>query len=117
MVDGQVGARAAVLAGPVVAGEHGAAGDLAPMRVAGHADVADQADDDRARDARALRAQEPVGVLDHLGLLLEQEDDRAADGADVDRLIRGVQNEHPATAKPAPLVLSWRRGPPWVWWN
>ena len=40
VVDGQVRARAAVLAGPVVAGEHGPAGDLAPVGVARDADVA-----------------------------------------------------------------------------
>ena len=40
VVDGQVRARAAVLAGPVVAREHGAAGDLAPVGVARDPDVA-----------------------------------------------------------------------------
>src|SRR5437868_8599116 len=33
VVDGEVRTRAAVLAGPVVAGEHSATGDLAAMRV------------------------------------------------------------------------------------
>src|SRR5581483_7619795 len=47
VVDGEVGARAAVLAGPVVAGEHGPAGDLAPVRVARDPNVGDQADHHR----------------------------------------------------------------------
>src|ERR1700704_4306682 len=35
VIDRQVGARAAVLAGPAVAREHGPPGDLSPVRVAG----------------------------------------------------------------------------------
>jgi hypothetical protein len=49
--------------------------------------------------------QLPLGVLEDLGLLLEQQDDGAAHGADVDRLIRRVQDEHPANLTPAPPVL------------
>ena len=43
VVDGEGRARAAVLAGPAVAGEDGAAGDLAPVDVARDADVGDAA--------------------------------------------------------------------------
>ena len=49
VVDREVAALvAAVLAGPAVAGEHGAAGDLAPVRVARDAHVGEQPDHDRA---------------------------------------------------------------------
>ena len=45
MVDGEAGfGRAAVLAGPGVAGEDGAAGDFAAVGLAGDADVVDEAD-------------------------------------------------------------------------
>src|SRR5581483_662724 len=107
----------AVLAGPVVAGEHSAAGDLAPVRVARHAHVADQADHHRPADRRVSRVQLPFGVLDHLGLLLEEQHDGAPNGAYVDRFVRCVQYEHPPNSPPAPLVLRMRRGPSWGWYR
>ena len=51
VVDRQVGGRAAVLAGPGVAGEHGAARDPPPALVARHPHVGDQPDHDRVRAA------------------------------------------------------------------
>ena len=52
VVDGQRAALvAAVLAGPAVAREDRAAGDLAPVRVARDAHVGDQPDHDRAAAA------------------------------------------------------------------
>jgi len=121
----KVRARAAVLAGPAVAGEHGASRDLAPVRVARHVDVADQADHDRARERRALGVQLPHASLEQLGLLLEQQHDGAAHRAHVDRLIRGVQNEHPTAhrrsgrrcPRSVPLVLGRRHGPHRLWWG
>src|SRR5437773_6999676 len=71
VVDGEVGARAAVLAGPAVAREHSPARDLAPVRVPGHVDVCDQADDDRPRERRALGVQLAARALHQLGLRLQ----------------------------------------------
>ena len=117
VVDGEVRARAAVLAGPVVAGEHRPPGDLAAMGVARDSHVADEANHHRARHGAGRRVQLPFRALDHLRLLLEQEHDGPAHRADVDRLIRRVQYEHPANLTPAPLVLPRRRGPEWRRWN
>src|SRR5215213_3530712 len=116
VVDRQLAAGAAVLAGPVVAGEDRAAGDLAAVRVAGDAHVADEPDHDRPRNGAAARMQHELAVLEHLGLLLQEQHDRPSDGADVDRLERRVQYEHPARLAPAPLVLQRRRGRPLRWW-
>src|SRR4051794_26039519 len=116
MVDGQTRARTAVLAGPAVAGEDGAAGDLAAVDVPRYADVLAQADDGRPGHRHALGMQLAVGALDDLRLGLEQQDDGAANGADVDRFVRRVQDEHTATLRSAPPVLVERRGPHWAWW-
>src|SRR6185295_20097168 len=67
VVDGEVRARAAVLAGPAVAREDGAPGDLAPVRVARDLHVADEPDDHRARHRRVFGAQLPLRVLEQLG--------------------------------------------------
>src|ERR1700733_12530610 len=113
VIDGQVRARPAVLAGPVVAGEHGAARDLAPVRVARDPHVADEPDHHRTDHRRARGVEFPLGPLDHLGLVLEEQNHCASDGADVDRLVCGVQHEHPANLMSASLVLWKRRGPHW----
>src|SRR5450432_4269157 len=86
------------------------------MGVAGDPHVADQADHHQARHRGGRRVKLPFAPLDHLRLVLEQEDHRAPDRADVDRLIRRVQDEHPANLTPAPLVLPTRRGPEWRRW-
>ena len=100
---------AAVLADPAVAGEHGLAGDPAPVDVARNADEADQADHLGAVEPHRLRAQHAVALLEHLGLLLQDQDQRAADGADVERLVAGVEDEHPPAGEPPdspwPLTL------------
>ena len=57
------------------------------------------------------------GVLDDLRLLLEQQHGGAPHRADVDRLVRGVQDEHTATLTSAPPVLRMRREPLWAWWR
>ena len=48
-----------------------------------------------------LRAQDPVAALEHLGLLLQDQDQGAADGADVERLVGGVEDEDAAAREPA----------------
>jgi hypothetical protein len=58
-----------------------------------------------------------LAVLEHLRLLLQQEHDGAANGADVDRFERRVQDEHPASSTFAPPVLWLRREPRWSWWG
>ena len=98
VVDGEVAALvAAVLAGPAVAREHRAAGDLAAVGVARDAHVGEQPDDDRAAAGSRLSAcSAQLAVLEHLGALLEYQDGGAAHGADVDRLERGVQDKYSA---------------------
>ena len=53
----------------------------------------------------------PLGVLDDLCLVLEQQDHGAPDRADVDRFVGRVEHKHPSNLRPAPLVLGGRRGP------
>jgi hypothetical protein len=55
-------------------------------------------------------------VLEHLGLVLEQQDGGAPDRADVDGLEGRVEDEHPTSVTPAPPVLVSRRGPQSAWW-
>ena len=86
--------------------------DLAAL-AALHAVV--DADDRGARERHALGVQLPVGLLDDVGLVLQQEDDGAPNRAHVDRLIRRVEDEHTATLRSAPLVLVVRREPGWAW--
>ena len=94
VVDGEAGfARAAVLAGPGVAGEHGAAGDLAAVRLAGDPHVADQADHVGALHRHVLGVDRALAALQQLGLLLEEQHSGASQRADVDRLIRRVEYE------------------------
>src|SRR4029077_19377018 len=114
---GQVRARSAVLAGPAVAREHPGPGDLGPVGVARGPHTADQPDHDRWRDGGALRVQLPAPSLQQLGLVLQQQHHRPTHRADVDRLISRVQDEHPATVRPAPPVLWWRHGPQYYRWN
>src|SRR4051812_46170338 len=124
VVDGQARAGAAVLAHPAVAGEHGAAGGLALVRVAWDAHGRDPAGDDGARGRARRPVQVPRADLDDLGLVLEQEDRRAPDGADVDGLVRRVEDEHTTTTPTAtravsfrsvPRVVAGRHGPQWSW--
>ena len=116
MVNGEVAPRAAVLAHPAVACEHRAARDLAAVRVVRNAHVRHEPDHDRPRERHVLGAQLPFGVLDQLRLLLQEQHRCAPYRGDVDRLVRRVEDEHPATDPPTPLVLAARRGPCWRWW-
>lgn len=64
VVDGEAGlGRAAVLAGPGVAGEDGAAGDLAAVGLAGDADVVDEADHVGALHRHVLGVEGGAGAL------------------------------------------------------
>jgi hypothetical protein len=104
VVDRQVAALvAAVLAGPAIACEHRAARDLAPVRVARDAHVGEQTDHHGPVEGQALRVERPVAPLEDLGAVLEDQDGGAADRADVDRLVRRVQHEHPANRRGALL--------------
>ena len=117
--------RAAVHALPAVAREHRAAGDLALVAVARDAHVGHEPDHDRLRQ----RAGGPVQVgradLDDLGLLLQQQHRRAAHRADVDRLVRRVEDQHTTTRPTAsavgirsvPPVIVTRHGPQWWSWG
>ena len=53
----------------------------------------------------------------HLRLLLQQQHGRAPNRADVDRLVRRVEDEHPSSSTFTPPVLSERREPDWGWWR
>ena len=87
VVDRQVRARAAVLAGPAVAREDRAAGDLAPVRVARDLDVGDEADHDRAGERRVARSAAPSAPRSTSSAFsLSSSTDGAAHRADVDRL-------------------------------
>src|SRR6188472_912818 len=95
VVDGEAGfARAAVLTGPGVAGEDRAAGDLPPVRFAGDAHVADQADHVGALHRHVLGVDRTLAPLQQLGLFLQQEHSGPSQRAYVDRLIRCVEYEH-----------------------
>ena len=93
--------RAAVLAGPAVAGEDGLAGDAPAVDVARDADEADQADHLRAVEPHGLGAQDVVSVLEHLRLLLEEEDERPSHRADVEGLVARVEDQHPSAGQAA----------------
>ena len=78
----------------------------------GQEDMQDQAGfarDQQAMDPEAERRQDQMQSQAQT----EQQDDRSSDRADVDRLIRRVQHEHPANLTSASLVLWRRRGPDW----
>src|SRR5215210_3276404 len=123
VVDREARAGAAVLALPAVARKDGAPGDLALVRIARDPHVRDEPDDHRPRQ----RARRPVQVaaadLDDLGLALEQEHRRSSDLADVDRLVRRVEDEHTTPRPTAAAVGGWsvpwgvvrRHGPQWCW--
>ena len=123
VVDRQARARAAVLALPAVAGEHRAAGDLALVRVARDPHVGDEADDDRLGHRPVDPVQVVLADLHHLGLGLQEQHRGAAHRADVDRLVRRVEDEHAATRPTAgavgirsvPPVVVERHGPQWCW--
>ena len=124
VVDGEAGAGAAVLALPAVAGEHGAAGDLPLVRVARDLHVGDEPDHDRLGERAVGPVQRLAADLDHLGLVLQEQDRRAAHGAHVDGLIRRVEHQHTTTRPTAtavgirsvPRVVSERHRPCWAWW-
>src|SRR5436305_3485729 len=104
VVDGEVASLAsAVLAGPAVAGEDRAAGDLATVRVTRNAHVGDEPDDHGSGHREALGVERPLGVLDDLGALLQYEHGGPANRAHVDRLVRGVEHQHPAQCSPTLL--------------
>src|SRR6201999_1674263 len=75
VVDGEAGfGRAAVLAGPGVAGEDSAAGDLAAVSLAGDADVVDEADDVGALQGHVLGVERvAVPLLEQLRLFLQEQ--------------------------------------------
>src|SRR5204863_8411366 len=79
-------------------------GDLAPMHVAGDADVSEQADHAWAVEGEPLGMERSLAALDHLGAPLEHEHGGAANVANVDRLIARVQHEHPAADREVRLV-------------
>ena len=124
VVDGQRGARAAVLARPAVAGEHGAARDLPLVRVARDLHVGDEPDHDRLGERAVGPVQRLAADLDHLGLLLQEQDRGAPHGAHVDGLVRRVEHQHTTTRPTAsavgtrsvPRVVSGRHRPQWAWW-
>src|SRR3954447_18450618 len=95
VVDGEPGlARAAVLAGPGVAGEHRPPGDLAAVCLARDPHVADEADHVGTLDRHPLRVQGALAALQEFGLLLEKQDSGSPQRADVDRLIRCIEYEY-----------------------
>src|SRR3954465_5525829 len=122
VVDGQRGARAAVLARPAVAGEHGTARDLPLVRVARDLHVGDQSDDHGLGERAVGPVQRLAADLDHLGLLLQEQDRGAPHGAHVDGLIRRVEHQHTTTRPTAdavgtrsvPRVVSGRHRPQWA---
>src|SRR4029077_16794217 len=73
VVDGEAGfGRAAVLAGPGVAGEDGAAGDLAAVGLARDADVVDQTDHVGPLQRHVLGVQDvAIPLLEQLRLFLQ----------------------------------------------
>ena len=94
-------AGAAVLAGPAVARQHRLAGDPAAVDVARDAHEADQPDHLGPVEAHRLGAQDVVAALEHLGLLLQDQHQGAADGADVERLVARVEDQHPPPGQAA----------------
>src|SRR5512144_1775904 len=94
-------ARAAVLAGPAVPGQDRLARDAAPVDVSRDPHEADQADHLRPVDAHRLGAENVVATLEHLGLLLQDEDQRPAHRADVEWLVARVQDQHPPPGQAA----------------
>ena len=100
VVDGEPGRLvAAVLAGVGVAGEHRLAGDLAPVDVARDAHVADQPDHARAgRASSRSECSAPSPFSSTSARRLQHQHRRAADRADVDRLVARVEDEDPGAA-------------------
>src|SRR5690349_9172736 len=95
VVDREAGlAGAAVLAGPGVAGEDGAAGDLAPVRFARDAHVVDEADHVRPLHRHVLGMDRPLAPLEQLRLFLQEQHGSPSQRANVDRLIRCVEYEY-----------------------
>ncbi len=92
VVHGEVRAGAAVLAVVAVAGEHGAARDLARL-VARHAHEVDEPDHQRVGVVDRGAAQLAGRALQHLGLVLQHEHDRALQRADVDGLVGRVEHQ------------------------
>ena len=74
---------------------------LLPVDVAGDAHEADQADHLGPVDAHGLGAEHVVAALEHLRLLLEEQDQRPAHGADVERLVARVQDQNPPAGQAA----------------
>src|SRR5437764_8029336 len=86
-------AGAAVDAAPAVAREERATRDLALHRPR-HAHVGDEPDDVRPRVGRGGGRERLLELLDHLGLALVDEHVRTPNGAHVEWLVAGVQNEN-----------------------
>ena len=94
VVDGEVPGAAAVLAAVPVAGEDRAPRDACGGGAARDVDVGVEADDERDLVGAALAAQRGAGLLEHLGLVLEQQHDSSPHRTDVERLVGGVQDQH-----------------------
>ena len=91
----------AVLAGPTVAGEYCLASDAPAVDVARDPHEADQADHLGTVEPHGLRAEHVVAVREDLRLLLEEQDERAPDRADVQWLVARVQDQHPPAGQAA----------------
>ena len=95
VIQGQVvGLPAAVLAGVPVAGEDLSTAELHPGP--GSADHVLEPYDGGRAELRPRRPDHLVVVLDHLGLLPEQQSEGPGQIADVERLVIVVQNENDA---------------------
>src|SRR6185436_13835056 len=111
--------RATILARVAVAEKDTAARAWDRAVAALDADVAHQADDQRYIERCVLGAQALLGGLDQLGLLLEQQNDRALHWNHPQRLVAGVQNQH-VSHRTHPLsnagcvALSSQRGQIWT---
>ena len=66
----------------------------AEARAARDADVGVEADDERDLVGAALAVQGGAGLLEHLGLVLEQQHKSSPHRTDVERLVGGVQDQH-----------------------
>src|SRR5919197_176061 len=94
VVEGQLAAgSAAVHAAPAVAGEQGAARDLALERPR-HAHVLDEPDHMRPGKGNGRRSEGLIELLDHLGLALEHEHVGTPNGGDVQWLVARVENQN-----------------------
>ncbi len=94
MVDGQPGlAGAAVLTGPSIAGQYRPPSDLAPVRLSWNPYVIDQPNHVGRLHGHPLRMQRPALPLQQLRFLLKEQHSGPSQRANVDRLIRRIENQ------------------------